>query len=495
MKGNLPQWIGSIALGIALTCAFATPALADEPADLGALRVGAAAAVFPADDTMMLGGHMQPLEAHGQEGELRAVATVIEQPGSGKVAIVGCDVLFLTREMVDRCTAQIEKSCGIPPTNILINATHTHNAPSTVRIHGTAAEPEFVKNMEAKIVEAVESANARLIDDCRFLFHLGQEPDIGVNSRILLPDGMISWGPYSPPGSRPTGPMDAEFPVWVFRGPDDKLLSVIFNHSTHTVGSLKPNVRSPSFYGLAAQAVEEQFKAPVCFLEGASGSTHNGGLSMQKMIDQLKADITTGVARAQPRPVRRIAAIRRPVRYKVRTFDDAVEDKKVVDYVGKYSPAVLDSVPQIFREARARLKPHQGEERETFVQVILIGDVALVGVPAEFFTVLGMNIKQRSPFPDTYVAELANDWIGYLPDREAFQLGGYQTWVGSHNWAEIGTGERMVDEAVDILNTLADPAQGKSLSENRLGEGDSPILLRGLRKIGTVPAGFRIGHK
>ena len=35
----------------------------------------------------------------------------------------------------------------------------------------------------------------------------------------------------------------------------------------------------------------------------------------------------------------------------------------------------------------------------------------------------------------------------------------------------------------------------KGLSENRLGDGDSPILLRGLRKIGTVPGGFRIGCK
>jgi HlyD family secretion protein len=35
----------------------------------------------------------------------------------------------------------------------------------------------------------------------------------------------------------------------------------------------------------------------------------------------------------------------------------------------------------------------------------------------------------------------------------------------------------------------------KSLSENRLGEGDSPIFLRGLRKIGTVPGGSRIGSK
>jgi len=35
----------------------------------------------------------------------------------------------------------------------------------------------------------------------------------------------------------------------------------------------------------------------------------------------------------------------------------------------------------------------------------------------------------------------------------------------------------------------------KSLSENRLGEGDSPILLRGLRKIGTVPDRSWIGSK
>ena len=297
MKRNLPLWIGSIAVGIALIAAFVASAAADEPADLGPLRVGAAAAVFPADNKMQLGGHMQALYAQGQEGELRAVATVIEQPGSGKVAIVGCDVLFLTREMVDRCTAQIEKSCGIAPANILINATHTHSAPSTVRVHGAQAEPEFVKNMEAKIVEAVEAANARLTDDCRFLFHLGQEPDIGKNSRMLMPDGMISWGCSPDPAARPTGPMDPEFPVWVFRSGDDRLLSVIFNHSTHTVGTLKPNVRSPSFYGLAAQAVEEKFQAPVCFLEGASGSTHNCGRGMAEIIEELKQDVVDGIER------------------------------------------------------------------------------------------------------------------------------------------------------------------------------------------------------
>ena len=43
----------------------------------------------------------------------------------------------------------------------------------------------------------------------------------------------------------------------------------------------------------------------------------------------------------------------------------------------------------------------------------------------------------------------------------------------------------------EVLKTTVN----KSLSENRLGEGDSPILLPGHRKIGTVPDGSRIGYK
>ena len=81
--------------------------------------------------------------------------------------------------------------------------------------------------------------------------------------------------------------------------------------------------------------------------------------------------------------------------------------------------------------------------------------MAIVGVPAEYFTALGQEIKRRSPYRYTYVAELANDWIGYLPDKKAFDLGGYQTWTGLHSFADRDTGERMVDVAVAMLEELA----------------------------------------
>ena len=71
---------------------------------------------------------------------------------------------------------------------------------------------------------------------------------------------------------------------------------------------------------------------------------------------------------------------------------------------------------------------------------------AVVGVPAEYFTALGVDIKNRSPFEHTYVAELANDWDGYsghIPKSSALAAQvlkeyGYATgaWGKWHNTPE-----------------------------------------------------------
>ena len=40
-------------------------------------------------------------------------------------------------------------------------------------------------------------------------------------------------------------------------------------------------------------------------------------------------------------------------------------------------------------DAAKVLSPRQGEIRKSWVQAIILGDVAIVGVPGEFFTLLG----------------------------------------------------------------------------------------------------------
>jgi neutral ceramidase len=421
------------------------------------LEAGAAAVNLVANDSMVIGGGIGPHKVVGQEGELRASAVVIKDPEGGKVALIACDVLMLNRDILDHAARKIEHELNIPFDHILINATHTHSAPTTCTIHGYRREEEFTQQVGDKIYEAAAAAVQRL-GPVTMLFRLGEESSVGRNSRLLLADGTVFWtGPYTD-AVRPTGPFDPELPVWAFRRPNGKFESVFFNHSTHTIGTEKSNVRSPSFYGLAAQQLEKEQGGTFLFFEGASGSTHNLDLRAAEMKFRIAHAVTDALATAQPRTVRRVKGIRTEFPFKVRTFDESADEKAVTGYCTKRikDPAGARFTIATFRDMRKQLAPLQGQERKTWLQAITIGDTAIVGVPGEFFTILGEDIKRRSPFRYTYVFELANDYIGYVPDRKAYDLGGYQTWTGLHSFLPPGTGEEIVAECVKLLHRLHD---------------------------------------
>jgi len=425
------------------------------PAAKPMLRVGAASTAFQCDDEMVIAGGIGPGRAVGQEGRLGASATVLELGGT-KLAIVACDVLMMRRDYFDEALRRIEAEIGIPFDHVLVNATHTHHAPSTVRIHGYDREESFCAEVRDRVVDAVRLANARLAvsGPIEMRFRLGQESTVGENSRILLGDGTVFWVGKRDDAVRPTGPFDPELPVLGFRRASGGYESVIFNHSTHAIGTIRPGARSPTFYGLAAQRIEKESGGVVTFLAGAFGSTHNLSLDCAEMTQRIETELRDSLEKSTPRPVDQLRSIKREVRYRVRHFDEAREDEAVATYCRKRMGGDPSYCIDVFRKMRRELAGQQGQERRTWVQALRIGDVAVVGVPGECFTALGLEIKRRSPMRYTYVAGTANDYIGYIPDAPAYELGGYQVWTGFHSHLEKGTGEAIVDAAIELLEEL-----------------------------------------
>ena len=86
----------------------------------------------------------------------------------------------------------------------------------------------------------------------------------------------------------------------------------------------------------------------------------------------------------------------------------------------------------------------------TEVQVLQLGDAAIVGLPGEPFTSLGRAIRAQSPCRHLLIAALANEFgaFGYVADREAYGLGGYEL---THSPTAPGAGEALVDAAVGLL--------------------------------------------
>jgi len=417
------------------------------------VKVAAATAEILGDDSMVIAGGIHPIYASGQEGKLRASAIVIER--DTRLCIVSCDILMIQRDILDEVCQRIESEFSIPFENILIACTHTHHAPSTISIHGYSRNELFCAHVKDAILSAVHTAMHKLEDaqETKMYFWLGEESTVGQNSRLLMRDKTIYWVGPKEDALRPTGPFDPELPVIVFKRMDGNMEALLFNHSTHNIGTRQSNKRSPGFYGLVAQKLEEELGGTVIFLPGAAGSTHDLALPTDEKILRIENAVKKALSFSKPRELSSIKSVKREVEYRVRKFDEEKEDKAVCYYCNKRTtdPKLII---EVFRKMRRELLGHQDEVRKTWLQAMLLGDIALVGIPGELFTELGIQIKRRSPFRYTYIVELANDYIGYIPDKQAFDLGGYQVWTGFHSFVAKGTGEAIVKEAVKLLYKL-----------------------------------------
>ena len=421
--------------------------------DTKEIKVAAAAAEITGDDSMEIAGGISPGHVAGQEGKLRASAIVIQ--ANTKICIVSCDVLVLQRDILDDVCKKIEAEENIPFENILITSTHTHHAPTTVTVHGYKRDEIFCRRVEEAIVSSVHKADLKLKNapPASMYFRLGQESTVGQNSRELLKDGTIYWVGSREDALRPTGPFDPELPVLAFKRADGALEALLFNHSSHNIG-VRSGGRSPAFYGLAAQELEEELGGTTIFIPGAFGSTHVLTLSMDERILRIKNAVKEALSKAEKRKISKVRSLKKEFEFRVRNFDEDAEEKAVSYYCNKRLGGNPEDIIQVFRKMRQELAKHQGELRKSWLHVILIGDIAFVGVPGEFFGQFGIEIKRRSPFRYTYVIGLANDYIGYIPDNQAYNLGGYQIWTGLHSFVAQGTGEAIVDEAVRLLEEL-----------------------------------------
>ncbi|MFA6568341.1 MAG: hypothetical protein WCS96_09035, partial [Victivallales bacterium] len=299
------------------------------------------------------------------------------------------------------------------------------------------------------------------------LFGESQEATVGMNSRYLLKDGSIAWHSYPwDDVVRPTGPYDPDMAVLAFRRSTGDFAGLMFNHSVHNIGTLNPDTWSPAFYGLAAQELERRHGGTALFLPGAFGSTHNTGsfgagrvsralaVSTAECVHRVSAAVEDGLGVAQPVTLDPVRVLKRPFTYRIRSFDEAREEATVKAWSERFTPGNAGELQRDFRAMRKALAPLQGQERRTWLQVIRLGNIAIVGIPGELFASLGIEIRRRSPFRWTYLVGLANGTIGYIGDSAAYRLGGYQLWSGQHSPSAPGTGEALVEQAVAMLSEL-----------------------------------------
>ncbi len=74
----------------------------------------------------------------------------------------------------------------------------------------------------------------------------------------------------------------------------------------------------------------------------------------------------------------------------------------------------------MLRTRQAEINAENSKTKTVELQVMKIGDFVLVTFPGELFVKIGMNIKEASPFENTFIAGYSNGYFHYGPTSEAF---------------------------------------------------------------------------
>jgi hypothetical protein len=429
-----------------------------------AFKAGAGTAIITPPLGTSLAGYFRDRKSIDIHDELTAKAVVVES-GDTHLAIVVCDLICAPREYLDQAKALIYERCHIPPENIMINCTHTHTGPATTGLLGTLQVEEYWDFAVPKIVHSIQLALKQLCE-AELGFGSGSEPRCVFNRRYRMKDGTVQMNPgrLNPDIVEPVGPIDPELGVLCLREAEThNIIAVLANYALHYVGGGESLSVSADYFGefgrILPHMLGQDFVAIVA--NGCSGDVNNINVyekqPQQKPYEQMEK-VATMIAAEAAKTITPMTFMRECALAVANDFIKAgvrhPSPEQLTEDRRRLAEGEFENERERIYAQERLLVAQEPEEICVQVQAMRIGELALVAWPGEMFCQLGLEVKEHSPAAATFIVELANDYIGYVPTVTAFQQGGYETWLARSSKVGPGTGEAIVKSTMELLKRL-----------------------------------------
>lgn len=455
---------------------------------------------------MRLAGSLRDTDSTDVHDALTVTALYLRE-GPRTVVIVACDLILMPPEDANQIREAVADALDVGPGDVMLSVSHSHATPSPVswgeyEYEVAPGEREdvvaYFNGLTAAIVETSLSA-AKAAQPVRVASGAG-ESDINVNRRERRADGARLLG------SNPDGAADREVGVVRIDTERGDPLVMLMNYACHPdVLGPKSSLISPDFVGPARNAAEAVTSSTAIYLQGAAGDiypctgivTGAAGLDVairlgrrlgaeaarvhetldtaRKPKERLEWISTNAITthwnyEERERPSgRQLSAVRTVIDLPTRPLPAEVDAAELVATRERELASVSPSAPLSSRLianrrlawARIQLEAIRDDLPAAVpveLQAIRIGTAALIAIPGELFTEIGLAIKEVSPFENTLVCAYCNGVYFYIPTKAAFEDGGYE--VDSHqnylrpsgstaDWEEI-----LVAQAQKLLDTL-----------------------------------------
>jgi hypothetical protein len=429
----------------------------------------------------------------GADMPFYSTALVLES-GEDRVAIVEADAIGFDREWTDRILAAIIELTGFPRDRIRFPCSHTHSGPNTFRLatisEGLDMVVSYLDSLPRRIASAVWQAQQNL-KPVRVAAGKGS-CDINVNRRFRAPDGSMVVG------RNWQGPANHTVGVLRFDDLEETPFATLLHYACHgTTMGWQTQLFTPDFPGPAREVVERELGGRCLFLQGATANLtpRRGftgdcrvyrklgtilGLEAARVawnIETLKREERflgiqpsgASIALYDDVPVesgsQRLRAVQRAIHLPAKKFRPPDElEAEAAALRAEMNRLRSDGTQDQIRASTAKAtqagwraeysRNYYGQDKIPWelMAIVIEPGIALVSVPGEPFMETAVAIAAQSPFTHTLLSGYSNGGFGYIPTRQAFAEGGYETEATPflESAAEV-----LTEEAVRLLNEIS----------------------------------------
>jgi neutral ceramidase len=332
--------------------------------------------------------------------------------GTDKAVIVGADMLIIPENVAEMVRLRVSKQTKLTANDILFNASHNHSGPGAFA-PGLASKL-FNGPYDANLPEFLAGAfTAAIVQACRSL-----EP-------AKLTYGSIDAPEFIRNRTRKDGTVDSELSYMLIEQQDgDRCFMVSYSAHPTVLGS--DNMQFTGEYpGFLMRRITEQTGAEAIYLGGAVGSMSPRPPEAKEPFNRCRAMGTTLADKV----------------LQATAGTASFKDKVDVASIGvpiRLPPFQL-RLGKNWRVSKF-LFPILGIDADGWMHTVRIGDIVLVGTPADYCGEISVDLKSRlqNCIGDLWVLSFNGDYVGYIsPDKYYYdkdEQGGYGYERGVMSW-------------------------------------------------------------
>lgn len=367
--------------------------------------------------------------AEGFDHQLDALhVRALALDAGARLALISVEMTSLPPDEIAQLKAIVSDETGIKRDHCWVMVSHTFSAPHILPDH--ALPDESAREKRQMLVDALRGAVRRAarvaaggMREARL--SLGQaECRVNANRDIELPEG---W--WIGQGGR--GPSDHELTLLRLEDMDGNPIARLVHFAAQSSALDGHEAVSGDLAGRLSAGLEQTHGGVALFLLGAAGDQAPVQGTLTELAGQMIESAIEADLRAKPLPEARMQLAKTTFRVPGQVMPKSIHEL--------HPTRTYDYMPD--------------DERQVELEMMSIGELALIGTRPELNCLTARQIREQSPFAHTLILTMLNGGAKYMADADSYDR---LTYEARNSPFAKGAAELLLGEAIRLLN----PASG-----------------------------------